>query len=127
MKKYEKSLKFQLIYSLLFILFSISQIAISWGRGSAIFVIIFSIMLIAFVGCAILISLDMILKDDLKIKGKIVYIDGSIISIIRADGKFRRVRIPTAEELKRYALDQEVELVIARRTGVLHAIHPYNQ
>jgi len=84
-------------------------------------------MLVVFAGLAILISLDFILKDDLKIKGKIIYIDGSIISIIRADGKFRRVRIPTSEELERYALDQEVELVIARRTGVLHAIHQYEQ
>jgi len=84
-------------------------------------------MLVAIVGFAILISLDFILKDDLKIKGKIIYIDGSIISIIRADGKLRRVRIPTVEELERYALDQEVELVIARRTGVLHAIRQYEQ
>jgi len=127
LNKYEKSLKFQLIYSLIFILLSLSQIVISWGRGSAVLVIFFSIMLIAFAGFAILISLDMILKDDLKIKGKIVYIDGSIISIIRADGKFRRVRIPTSEELERYALDQEVELVIARRTGILHAILQYEQ
>jgi len=84
-------------------------------------------MLVFFVGFAILISLDMILKDDLKIKGKIVYIDGSIISVIRADGKFRKARIPTAEELERYALDQEIELVIARRTGVLHEIRQHEQ
>ena len=124
MKKYERSLKFQLLFSIISTLLCVIQLIINvLDHRPKIFIITFSSLLVIFVVLTILISLDMILKDVLIVKGKIAKIDGNIISVLKANGKIRKVRIPTNTELELYKIDQELELIISKRTGILNKIN----
>ncbi len=124
MKKYERSLKFQLLFSIISTLLCVIQLIINvLDHRPKIFIITFSSLLVIFVVLTILISLDMILKDVLIVKGKIAKIDGNIISVLKANGKIRKVRIPTSTELELYKIDQELELIISKRTGILNKIN----
>lgn len=124
MKKYERSLKYQLLFSIISTLLCVIQLIINvLDHRPKIFIITFSSLLVIFVVLTILISLDMILKDVLIVKGKIAKIDGNIISVLKANGKIRKVRIPTNTELELYKIDQELELIISKRTGILNKIN----
>ncbi|MBP1965651.1 hypothetical protein J2Z65_004896 [Paenibacillus aceris] len=124
MKKYERSLKSQLLFSIISSLLCAIQLIINFlDHRPKIFIITFSSVLVIFAVLAILISLDLILKDALIVKGKIAKIDGRTISVLKANGKIRKVRIPTDTELELYKMDQELELIISRRTGILNEIN----
>ena len=123
MKLFERSLKFQFGIVCFFILYSTIQLIInSLDTRHTVLVIIHSLLLAVLGAGAVLLALDLVRKDELKIAGKIVFLEEYRLHILRLDGKLKKVRVRAAE-YKQFHLNQAVELHITRTSGLLIAIH----
>lgn len=82
----------------------------------------YSILLVVFAVCTILIGLDMIRKDHRIRLGKVVHLEEYRIHIRKANGKLKKVRVKAAE-YGQFHLEQAVEMYETRCSGLLIAIH----
>lgn len=123
MKLYERSLKSQIATVGVFFLLSLVQLIINIGDHRPVgFVVIFSFCLGVFLILAVIISIDLFQNDAEKIVAKVEFIEEYRIHIRKPNGKLMKLRVK-ATEYEQFHIDQSVELLVAKRTSALLAIH----
>ncbi|NQX58424.1 hypothetical protein [Paenibacillus qinlingensis] len=123
MKLYERSLKSQIATVGVFFFLSLVQLIINIGDHRPIsFVVIFSFCLGVFLILGVIISIDLFQNDAEKIAAKVEFIEEYRIHIRKPNGKLMKLRVK-ATEYEQFRSGQSVELLVAKRTNALLAIH----
>lgn len=116
MKSYLSSIRRILISDICFTFLAGTQILLNIYYERKILSILFGIIFIYYFFSIVLLTLDLIIKDIRTMKVRIVEIESEIIRVLKPNGKKRRIRI-IKSEIGRYQIDQELELILTKRTG----------
>jgi len=115
-KSYLSSIRRILISDICFTFLAGTQILLNIYYERKILSILFGIIFIYYFFSIVLLTLDLIIKDIRTMKVRIVEIESEIIRVLKPNGKKRRIRI-IKSEIGRYQIDQELELILTKRTG----------
>lgn len=107
----------------LYVLLLGTNLGIHIFYGYPITVILFSVLFFIFMTYVLLLSIDLITQETVQMKVKVIEIDDRLLKVVKPNGKKRTIRI-AKNDLHPYLVNQEIELILTKRTKQILSIQP---
>ncbi|RXZ77451.1 hypothetical protein EBB07_31300 [Paenibacillaceae bacterium] len=95
---------------------------ISFQFGNKFLIVFFSLLSVINLIFITLLCIDLFGRETEKMKVIVIEIDNKNIKVLKPNGKARRIRI-LKQEINSYQINQEIELIITKRTKQILSIN----
>ncbi|CAM3953406.1 hypothetical protein COLU111180_16370 [Cohnella lubricantis] len=123
MKGYLSLIRSLLVYAVIVLALSATQVNLNMVHKRFLLMILFAIIFIPSLLFVVLLAIDLIAQDTRMMRVRVIQAEDGVLRVTKPNGKTRRVRI-LRNDAQAYRVGRELELTLTRRTGQVLAVKP---